>query len=488
MKKQTQLLSALALSVGLTLSASFQAVASIPGQVADQAPLPSLAPMLEKVLPAVVSVRVEGTASQGQKIPEEFKKFFGDDLPDQPAQPFEGLGSGVIINASKGYVLTNNHVINQAQKISIQLNDGREFDAKLIGSDDQSDIALLQIQNPSKLTQIAIADSDKLRVGDFAVAVGNPFGLGQTATSGIISALGRSGLNLEGLENFIQTDASINRGNSGGALLNLNGELIGINTAILAPGGGSVGIGFAIPSNMARTLAQQLIDFGEIKRGLLGIKGTEMSADIAKAFNLDVQRGAFVSEVLPGSGSAKAGVKAGDIITSLNGKPLNSFAELRSRIATTEPGTKVKLGLLRNGKPLEVEVTLDTSTSSSASAEMITPALEGATLSDGQLKDGGKGIKIDEVVKGSPAAQAGLQKDDVIIGVNRDRVNSIAEMRKVLAAKPAIIALQIIRGNESLYLLMRLCRKPGIRLTCDVRLTRGMLLPFPFLMTPPSCL
>ncbi|EGQ7020722.1 serine endoprotease DegQ [Escherichia coli] len=450
MKKQTQLLSALALSVGLTLSASFQAVASIPGQVADQAPLPSLAPMLEKVLPAVVSVRVEGTASQGQKIPEEFKKFFGDDLPDQPAQPFEGLGSGVIINASKGYVLTNNHVINQAQKISIQLNDGREFDAKLIGSDDQSDIALLQIQNPSKLTQIAIADSDKLRVGDFAVAVGNPFGLGQTATSGIVSALGRSGLNLEGLENFIQTDASINRGNSGGALLNLNGELIGINTAILAPGGGSVGIGFAIPSNMARTLAQQLIDFGEIKRGLLGIKGTEMSADIAKAFNLDVQRGAFVSEVLPGSGSAKAGVKAGDII-----KPLNSFAELRSRIATTEPGTKVKLGLLRNGKPLEVEVTLDTSTSSSASAEMITPALEGATLSDGQLKDGGKGIKIDEVVKGSPAAQAGLQKDDVIIGVNRDRVNSIAEMRKVLAAKPAIIALQIVRGNESIYLLMR---------------------------------
>ncbi|MGM7457690.1 serine endoprotease DegQ [Escherichia albertii] len=455
MKKQTQLLSALALSVGLTLSAPFQAVASIPGQVAGQPPLPSLAPMLEKVLPAVVSVRVEGTASQDQKIPEEFKKFFGDDLPEQPAQPFEGLGSGVIINANKGYVLTNNHVINQAQKISIQLNDGREFDAKLIGGDDQSDIALLQIQNPGKLTQIAIADSDKLRVGNFAVAVGNPFGLGQTATSGIISALGRSGLNLEGLENFIQTDASINRGNSGGALLNLNGELIGINTAILAPGGGSVGIGFAIPSNMARTLAQQLIDFGEIKRGLLGIKGTEMSADIAKAFNLDVQRGAFVSEVLPGSGSAKAGIKAGDIITSLNGKPLNSFAELRSRIATTEPGTKVKLGLLRNGKPLEVEVTLDTSTSSSASAEMITPALEGATLSDGQLKDGGKGIKIDEVVKGSPAAQAGLQKDDIIIGVNRDRVNSIAEMRKVLAAKPAIIALQIIRGNESIYLLMR---------------------------------
>ncbi|WP_061707036.1 serine endoprotease DegQ [Pseudenterobacter timonensis] len=455
MKKKNQLLSALALSVGLSLAASGPVAASLPAQVPGQAALPSLAPMLEKVLPAVVSVKVEGTATQTQRVPEELKKFFGDEAPDQQAQPFEGLGSGVVINAAKGYVLTNNHVISQADKISVQMNDGREFDAKLIGGDDQSDIALLQIQNPTNLTQIAIADSDKLRVGDFAVAVGNPFGLGQTATSGIISALGRSGLNLEGLENFIQTDASINRGNSGGALLNLNGELIGINTAILAPGGGSIGIGFAIPSNMARTLAQQLIDFGEVKRGLLGIKGMEMSADIAKAFNLNVQRGAFVSEVLPGSGSAKAGVKSGDVIVSLNGKPLSSFAELRSRIATTEPGTKVKLGLLRDGKPLDVEVTLDKSTSSSASAETLTPALQGATLSDGQLKDGTKGITVDSVEKSSPAAQAGLHQDDVIIGLNRTRVQSIAEMRKLLEGKPAIIALQIVRGKETIYLLLR---------------------------------
>ena len=287
MNKQTLLLSALALSVGLSLSALPPAAASLPTQVPGQGALPSLAPMLEKVLPAVVSVQVEGTASPAQNMPEELKKYFGDNAPQEQAQPFEGLGSGVIIDAAKGYVLTNNHVINQAQKISVQLNDGREFDAKLVGSDEQSDIALLQLLKPSNLTQIAIADSDKLRVGDFAVAVGNPFGLGQTATSGIISALGRSGLNLEGLENFIQTDASINRGNSGGALLNLNGELIGINTAILAPGGGSVGIGFAIPSNMAKILSQQLIQFGEIKRGLLGIKGMEMSADIAKAMNLE---------------------------------------------------------------------------------------------------------------------------------------------------------------------------------------------------------
>ncbi|EOJ6001365.1 serine endoprotease DegQ [Cronobacter sakazakii] len=455
MKKQTLLLSALALSLGLSLSAPGPVLAALPSQVPGQPAIPSLAPMLEKVLPAVVSVRVEGTAVQEQRVPEELKKFFGESMPDQQAQPFEGLGSGVIIDAAKGYVLTNNHVINHAQKISVQLNDGREFDAKLIGGDDQSDIALIQLQNASNLTQIQIADSDKLRVGDFVVAVGNPFGLGQTATSGIVSALGRSGLNLEGFENFIQTDASINRGNSGGALLNLNGELIGINTAILAPGGGSIGIGFAIPANMAQTLAKQLMQSGEVKRGLLGIKGTEMSADIAKAFNLNTQRGAFVSEVLPNSGSAKAGIKAGDVIVSLNGRPLNSFAELRSRIATTEPGTKVKLGLLRDGKAQEVEVTLDKSTSSSASADIIAPALQGATLSDGQLKDGTKGITINSVEKGSAAAQAGLQKDDVIVGVNRARVSSIAEMRKLLESKPAIIALHIVRGNDSLYLLLR---------------------------------
>ena len=424
MNKQTLLLSALALSVGLSLSALPPAAASLPTQVPGQGALPSLAPMLEKVLPAVVSVQVEGTASPAQNMPEELKKYFGDNAPQEQAQPFEGLGSGVIIDAAKGYVLTNNHVINQAQKISVQLNDGREFDAKLVGSDEQSDIALLQLLKPSNLTQIAIADSDKLRVGDFAVAVGNPFGLGQTATSGIVSALGRSGL-------------------------------IGINTAILAPGGGSVGIGFAIPSNMAKILSQQLIQFGEIKRGLLGIKGMEMSADIAKAMNLDVQRGAFVSEVLPNSGSAKAGIKSGDVIVSLNGKPLNSFAELRSRIATTEPGTKVKLGLLREGKPVEVEVTLDKSTSSSASAELIAPALQGASLSDGQMKDGTKGVVIDNVDKASPAAQAGLHKDDIIIGLNRERVRSIAELRKVLESKPTVIALNVVRGSESIYLLLR---------------------------------
>ncbi|WP_226571748.1 serine endoprotease DegQ [Mangrovibacter yixingensis] len=455
MKKTTPLFYAIALALSIGFSVPATSQAALPSQVPGQPATPSLAPMLEKVLPAVVSIQVEGSAVESPQIPDELKKFFGDDGSDPQAQPFEGLGSGVIIDAQKGYVLTNNHVIEHADKISVQLNDGRTFDAKLIGSDSQSDIAVVQIQHPEKLTQIKVADSDALQVGDFAVAVGNPFGLGQTVTSGIISALGRSGLNIEGLENFIQTDASINRGNSGGALLNLKGELIGINTAILAPGGGSIGIGFAIPGNMAITLATQLIHSGEIQRGLLGIRGTELNADLAKAFNLNVQRGAFVNEVLPGSGSAKAGIKAGDVITSLNGKPLNSFAELRAKIATTVPGTKVKLGLLRAGKTLSVEVVLDKSTSSSASAELISPALQGATLSDGQLKDGTKGVHIDAVDKGSAAARAGLNKDDLIVGVNRERVRSIAEMRKVMENKPSVIALNILRGDTNLYLLLR---------------------------------
>lgn len=457
MKNKSFLLSALALSLGLNLAAvSPGAVASLPTQIQGQA-LPSLAPMLEKVLPAVVSVHVEGSETDSPQIPEQLKRFFGQNAPDgEPGsdakRPFEGLASGVIIDAAKGYVLTNNHVVNGADKISVQLSDGREFEAKLIGHDEQTDIALIQLKDATKLTQVKIADSDQLKVGDFAIAIGNPFGLGQTATSGIVSALGRSGLNLEGLENFIQTDAAINRGNSGGALVNLNGDLIGLNTAILASAGGNIGIGFAIPSNMAMNLAQQLIEFGEVKRGQLGIKGTEMTADMAKAFNVDVQRGAFVNEVLPQSAAAKAGIKAGDIITSLNDKPIASFAELRVKIGTTPPGQDVKVGLLREGKVVTVSVKLDTSTQTAT--KVVNPALEGASLSDGATAEGTKGVKVDAVEKGTPAAQFGLQKDDVIVAVNRTPVISLAELNKLLEAKPPLLALNVIRGNQSIYLLL----------------------------------
>ncbi len=282
--------------------------------------MPSLAPMLEKVMPSVVSINVEGsTTVNTPRMPRNFQQFFGDDSPfcrgkvlrsralrsagvagggngGSQQQKFMALGSGVIIDADKGYVVTNNHVVDNATVIKVQLSDGRKFDAKMVGKDPRSDIALIQIQNPKNLTAIKMADSDALRVGDYTVAIGNPFGLGETVTSGIVSALGRSGLNAENYENFIQTDAAINRGNSGGALVNLNGELIGINTAILAPDGGNIGIGFAIPSNMVKK--PDLADGGirRVKRGELGIMGTELNSELAKAMKVDAQRGAFVSQ------------------------------------------------------------------------------------------------------------------------------------------------------------------------------------------------
>lgn len=320
----------------------------------------------------------------------------------------------MIIDAAKGYVLTNNHVINNADKIRVQLNDGRELDAKLVGRDEQSDIALLQLSDTKNLTAIKMADSDQLRVGDFAVAVGNPFGLGQTATSGIISALGRSGLNLEGLENFIQTDASINRGNSGGALVNLNGELIGINTAILAPDGGNIGIGFAIPSNMVKNLTAQMVEYGQVKRGELGIMGTELNSELAKAMKVDAQRGAFVSQVMPKSSAAKAGIKAGDVIVTMNGKAISSFASFRAEIGTLPVGSKMSLGIIRDGKPVTIDVTLEQSAQTQVASGNIYTGIEGAELSNTQVGNV-KGVKVDSVKAGSAAARIGLKKGDVIL-------------------------------------------------------------------------
>ncbi|MGL5336776.1 MAG: trypsin-like peptidase domain-containing protein, partial [Enterovibrio sp.] len=292
-KRSLTALTALAIAVSSVLS--LPVTASLPTVVAGQT-MPSLAPMLEKVSPAVVSISVQGSHELRQRIPEPFRFFFGQDAPLEQVQerPFQGLGSGVIIDKNKGYIVTNNHVIDNADKIRIQLFDGREYDAKLIGSDSLSDVALLKIEKAENLTEIKLSDSDLLRVGDFAVAIGNPFGLGQTATSGIISALGRSGLNIENFENFIQTDAAINSGNSGGALINLSGELIGMNTAILGPNGGNVGIGFAIPSNMIKSIADQILEFGEVKRGVLGVLGGELNTELAKTFGYKTNHGAFV--------------------------------------------------------------------------------------------------------------------------------------------------------------------------------------------------
>ena len=477
MKKTTLAMSALALSLGLALSPLAMA-AETASSAATAQQMPSLAPMLEKVMPSVVSINVEGsTTVNTPRMPRNFQQFFGDNSPFcQDGSPFQSspfcqgggagddgqgggqqqkfmaLGSGVIIDAAKGYVVTNNHVVDNANTIKVQMSDGRKFDAKVVGKDPRSDIALIQIQDPKNLTAIKLADSDALRVGDYTVAIGNPFGLGETVTSGIVSALGRSGLNVENYENFIQTDAAINRGNSGGALVNLNGELIGINTAILAPDGGNIGIGFAIPSNMVKNLTEQMVKFGQVKRGELGIMGTELNSELAKAMKVDAQRGAFVSQVMPGSAAAKAGIKAGDVITTLNGKPISSFAALRAQVGTMPIGSKVELGLLRDGKPVNVTVELQQSNQNQVDSSSIFNGIQGAEMSN---KGQDKGVVVSNVKAGTPAAQIGLKKGDIIVGANQQPVKNIADLRKIFDAKPSVLALNIQRGDTSIYLLMQ---------------------------------
>ena len=477
MKKTTLAMSALALSLGLALSPLAMA-AETASSAATAQQMPSLAPMLEKVMPSVVSINVEGsTTVNTPRMPRNFQQFFGDNSPFcQDGSPFQSspfcqgggagddsqgggqqqkfmaLGSGVIIDAAKGYVVTNNHVVDNANSIKVQLSDGRKFDAKVVGKDPRSDIALIQIQDPKNLTAIKIADSDALRVGDYTVAIGNPFGLGETVTSGIVSALGRSGLNAENYENFIQTDAAINRGNSGGALVNLNGELIGINTAILAPDGGNIGIGFAIPSNMVKNLTSQMVQYGQVKRGELGILGTELNSELAKAMKVDAQRGAFVSQVMPNSSAAKAGIKAGDVITSLNGKPISSFAALRAEVGSMPIGSKVTLGLLRDGKAVNVSLELQQSSQNQVDSSTIFSGIEGAEMSN---KGADKGVVVNNVKANSPAARIGLKKGDVIMGANQQPVKNIAELRKILDSKPSVLALNIQRGDTSIYLLMQ---------------------------------
>ncbi|MDF2178462.1 DegQ family serine endoprotease [Aliiglaciecola sp. CAU 1673] len=425
----------------------------------DDKEVPSLAPMLEEVTPAVVSISVAGTQVSRQRVPEMFRFFFGPNAPQEQLQerPFRGLGSGVIIDAKQGYVVTNNHVVDQADEITVKLTDGRELEAKKIGSDEQSDIALLQIK-AENLSAVKLADSDKLRVGDFVVAIGNPFGLTQTVTSGIVSALGRSDLNIVGnggYEDFIQTDAAINRGNSGGALVNLRGELVGINTAIYGPNGGNVGIGFAIPVNMMKHLTDQLIEFGEIRRGLLGILGGDLDAELAKAMELDISQGAFVREVNAGSAAEKGGILPGDIIVSIDGKEIRSFTELRAKIGTMGAGTKVKLDIIRDGKRQKIDVVLDDYRSENLTAQQIHPFLEGATLSDGPNQQGTQGVVVSEVIPRSPAARLGLQDGDVIVGVNRQPIKNVGELSDILRDNQGVIALNIKRGNTSLYLVIR---------------------------------
>ncbi|WP_108649231.1 Do family serine endopeptidase [Dongshaea marina] len=453
MKRALTLFTVLVFSLGGLCSPVF---AALPANLINSQGLPSLAPVISKSSPAVVTVSVSGKKITRERIPEAFKFFFGPNMPSEQTQEraFKALGSGVIIDAKKGYIVTNNHVVQDADEIMITLKDGRKFKAKKIGADTQSDIALLQI-DAKDLTALPFADSDSLKVGDFVIAIGNPFGLTQTATAGIVSALGRSGLNVEHYENFIQTDAAINTGNSGGALVNLKGELVGINTAILGPNGGNIGIGFAIPSGMVKNLVSQILKYGEVRRGTLGIMGGELTSDLAKAFGYDKDHGAFVSQVLKDSAAQAAGLKAGDIIISINGKKISSFGELRAKIATMGAGKEITLGVFRDGKINEFKVTLRRAEDHQVKASVITPALEGATLSTIEEKEGTPGVLVEKVIPNSPAFLSGLRKNDIIIGVNRQRIKNMGELRKALKNKQELLALNIQRGNNSLYLVIR---------------------------------
>ena len=445
MKMKLSLISAAILSTSLLMS-PVASYAKMPIAVNGQQ-LPTLAPMLEKISPGVVSIQVSGSKEVRRRA-DPLEYFFGQQQPRSQKRQFSGLGSGVIIDADEGYVVTNNHVIQDAEKMVVTLEDGREFEATKIGTDTESDIALLQI-DADDLTEIKLANSDNLRVGDFAVAIGNPFGLSHTVTSGIVSALGRSGLNIEGYEDFIQTDAAINQGNSGGALVNLNGELIGINTAILGASGGNVGIGFAIPSNMMKNL-----EHGEVRRGSLGISGRPLDAGLAKAQQLDVKQGAYVMQVMDDTAASKAGIKAGDVIVSINGGDISGFHELRSKIATLGEGREIKLGIYRDGKIKTVKVTLDGASGVTATGEELHPAFQGATLENVQ-KNSNKGVEVTSVDPRSPSARVGLEEGDIIMQVNRQRVETIRDMNKIIENTKGNIVLGVQRGRESIFILIQ---------------------------------
>ncbi len=426
--------------------------------------LPTLAPLLIEVTPAVVNISVESLQSFEQNPlfnDPFFERFF--DLQPMPQMPQRrrhmNAGSGVIFDAEEGYVLTNHHVIENGDRIVVTLKDQRQFDAELIGSDAGTDIALLKIKAEG-LTALELGDSDRLQVGDYVLAIGNPFGLGQTVTSGIVSALGRSGLNIEGYEDFIQTDASINPGNSGGALVTLDGKLVGINTAIIAPSGGNVGIGFAVPVNMADAVSSQLIEFGEVQRGLLGVKIQDFTPDLTEALGIDGETGAMITQVMPDSAAEAAGLQPGDLIVSVDGRPVIGSADLRSQIGLKRLNRDIEIEVIRDGKTLTFTARLRPGAQPDAAADgRQIERLSGAEVRDMQEGDPlfgqVSGIVVTRVDTDSRAAQAGLEAGDIILAVNRVPITSVSEFREQLAALDSALALTIQRGSARIFLLIR---------------------------------
>ena len=435
------------------------ASAALPVIDSQQQPLPTLAPMLEKTVPAVVNI-VTTTHIELQQNPllsDPFFRYFFD-VPEQqqPQQKAEqSLGSGVVIDARRGLILTNNHVIANADEISVNLSNGDTLQAKMLGTDPDTDVALIQVPAEG-LTALQLADSDKLRVGDFVVAIGNPFGLGQTVTSGIVSALGRSGLGIEGYEDFIQTDASINPGNSGGALVNLRGELVGINTAILSKSGGNVGIGFAIPINMARDIAEQLFENGQVRRGHLGASAQDVTAELAQAFGLKNQHGALVTQVSADSPADHAGLMVGDIIVDVNGRKIRRSSDIRTRIGMLRLGEEVRLQVVREGKLLKLKATVEEPKLSTIDGGDIHPALAGAMLAQiiektprGDLEL----VAIVDIKANSPALTTGLKKGDVIMQANRQTIQSFNALARAVSGHHQLL-LNIQRGSGAFFLII----------------------------------
>jgi serine protease Do/serine protease DegQ len=442
------------------LSFALTAPAALPAKVGGQA-LPSLAPLVDDASPAVVNIATRGTVNAPRNPLAEdpfFQRFFGVP-PQQREREVRSAGSGVIVDAKKGYILTNHHVVENADEIEILLSDNRSLKAQIVGSDAGTDIAVIQVDDASKLVEMPLGNSENVRVGDFVVAIGNPFGLSHTVTSGIVSALGRTGLSRDGYEDFIQTDASINPGNSGGALINLGGELIGINSAIFSGSGGNIGIGFAIPVNIAKSIMAQLIEFGEVQRGLLGVSISDFSADTAEAYGLDDDvEGALVQEVVPESAAETAGIQVGDVITAIDGEAVNGASDLRTTIGLRRSGEAIRIDLIRDGKKRSLSATLtELASSAQVAAEEIHPSLAGAEFSnyDGRTLDfNAPGVLVESVVPGSPAAQRGLRANDIIVTINRKRVNTVDDLSDV-ADGQGLLILGLRRGQRDLLLQIR---------------------------------
>lgn len=426
--------------------------AALPDSV-DGKPVPSLAPLVKRVAPAVVNIRVSQTVESRSPYGDEmFRRFFG--FPDMPGGSREvaSAGSGVIVDAANGYILTNHHVVAGADKIQISLLNDETLDAEVVGSDAATDIAVIKVE-PDHLVELPIGDSDRIEVGDFVIAIGNPFGLGHTVTSGIISALGRTGISRDGYEDFIQTDASINPGNSGGALVNMNGELVGINSAIISRTGGNVGIGFAVPSEIARSIMRQILDFGEVRRGLLGVSIQTIDAESAKALGAEVDSGALVSAIEPDSAAETAGLLVDDIIVRVNEKRINNSRELANAIGLKGSGENVDIEFVRGGKTRTVTATLGRRQVSRSEGSDLHPGLLGAQFADVTTNSSG-GIEVTEVEAGSPAAQRGLRAGDVITAVNRQSVQNLQQLRAV-AEGNRILFLLVQRGERALMLQIR---------------------------------